>query len=105
MKTLRLRRLLLSLAVLILMLSLLAFSGCGASISEGVVIDKTIGEPLIFHSGQLKMLDPRKSATNYCIWVQGANGKIAGFYVSEQVYNEYSIGDWFVYDRTRHFAV
>ena len=91
--------------LLIILMTAVAFSGCNSvTVISGTVINKTIGEPLLFSIGELKMIDPRAGATNFCIWVQAENGDTAGFYVTEAVFNLYSVGDWFEYDSNLHFA-
>lgn len=83
-----------------------ALTGCNnQGVQAGTVVDKTIGEPLLFSLGQLKVIDPRPQATDYCIWVKPfGSDKIAKFYVSESTYNTYSIGDNFEFNTYIHFA-
>lgn len=102
MDRLKLDKFLYLIVLLIILFLSFTLSGCSTSVAEGVVIDKKQGDPLLFELGQLKMMDPRRAATEYCVYVQAVNGEVAGFYVSEQEYASISIGSWFVYDRDRH---
>ncbi|HKL93950.1 MAG TPA: hypothetical protein VJZ69_01540 [Clostridia bacterium] len=93
MKKLRGRQIFLSVALVLLLLSI--FSACnGATIKAGTIIEKTAGEPILFSFGQIKMIDPSRPTLSFVFIVQN-EGVTASVYVTEEEYYRYSVGDWY----------
>lgn len=78
-----------------MILSLILFGCNNVKVYEGTIISKTMGEPLLFSFGQLKMINPRDKATPFCFTVQAENGDIAEIYVTQEIYEKYAVGDWY----------
>lgn len=81
--------------LVLLLLLTLVFTACNAAtLTSGTIVEKTMGEPLLFSLGQLKMIDPSRPAVSFVFVVKNGD-TTAKIYVSEQEYYRYSVGDWY----------
>lgn len=80
--------------VLLLLLSFMLTACNGATLTSGTIVEKTMGEPLLFSFGQFKMVDPSKPAVSFIFVIKNGD-TIASIYVTETEYHQYSVGDWY----------